>query len=121
MKYPEITIKIRMNEEGINVSEESSESSDDFFVPEVYDGNENEFDAETDQELAVPTVADKQYDLSEDYLPPSTPNDMGEFELEEEYAIPETPLEKEEEMDGEFSIPIPEEREADSETKARKK
>ena len=110
--FPEITIKIAMRQEGVHVSQEqSSTSSDDFSVPEL----SYEHKMEVDQEYVVPSIANEEIDLIEDYSIPPVPNEEDYAELDEEYSLPEVSLLKEEAFEDEFSIPVPEEEEFDEE------
>ena len=94
--YPEITIKIAMSQEGVNVSQEqSSASSDDFTVPVLPYGYGNAFEMEAEQEYAVPSIANEEIDLFE------------------EYSVPELSLLQEETIEDEYSVPVPDEEELD--------
>jgi hypothetical protein len=111
--FPEITIKIVMHPEGVQVTQsESSASSTEFSVPVL----PAEQRMEEYTEYFVPSIAEEEMDVIEDYTVPSVPNEDDNAGLDLEFSVPAIPDMQERQIEDEFSIPVTAENELDDGT-----
>ncbi len=106
--YPEITIKITMRPEGVQVSQEQSTAvTGEFSVPAV----PTQQQMAEDEEYAVPSIGNEEMEVIEDYSIPSVPNEDDNAGSDEEYSVPAISVFQEEDIEDEYAIPVPSEEE----------